>query len=535
MAEPRPVTERARVETTYGVPLPPSYSDDDAYRAAVERLGVPGEPPFTRGVQPTMYRGRLWTMRQYAGFGTAEETNARFRYLLEHGQTGLSVAFDLPTQMGYDADDPQVAGEVGKVGVSISSLDDLEQLFAGIPLDKATTSMTINATAAILLAMYVAVAKKQGVPLERIGGTTQNDILKEYIARGTYIFPPRPSLRLVTDLIAYCAAELPRWNPISISGYHIREAGSDSVQELAFTFADAIEYVEGAVKAGLSVDAFAPQLSFFFAAHSTLLEEVAKFRAARRIWADVMRDRFGATRADALALRFHTQTMGSTLTAQQPLNNIVRTAIEALAAVLGGTQSLHTNAYDEALALPSEESARTALRTQQIIAEETGAADTIDPFGGAYAIEALTADIERRVHAELRKIAEMGGALAGIEKGYQMKAIEDSAYAQQKAVESGEKVIVGVNAYRSEGDDAVPPLQRVDDAVVRGRVERLRAARGKRDAAAAQRTRADLLTAARGSANLVPPIVAAVEAGVTLGEICADLRSVFGVYQPPRA
>jgi methylmalonyl-CoA mutase, N-terminal domain len=535
MAHPRPVPRRAPHETTYGAALPPSYSDDGVYREAVERLGLPGEPPYTRGVQPTMYRGRLWTMRQYAGFGTAEETNARFRYLLEHGQTGLSVAFDLPTQMGHDADDPQVAGEVGKVGVSISSLDDLEQLFAGIPLDKVTTSMTINATAAILLAMYAAVAKKQGVPLARIGGTTQNDILKEYIARGTYIFPPRPSLRLVTDLIAYCATELPRWNPISISGYHIREAGSDSVQELAFTFADAIEYVAGAVKAGLSVDAFAPQLSFFFAAHSTLLEEVAKFRAARRIWADVMRDRFGAKSADALALRFHTQTMGSTLTAQQPLNNIVRTAIEALAAVLGGTQSLHTNAYDEALALPSEESARLALRTQQIIAEETGAADTIDPLGGAYAIESLTADIERRVHAELEKIANLGGALRGIEIGYQMRAIEDSAYAQQKAVETGEKVIVGVNAYRSDGDDAVPPLQRVDDALVKGRAERLRLLRAERDRVAVERSRADLLTAARGTANLVPPIVAAVEAGVTLGEICADLRTVFGVYHPPRA
>jgi methylmalonyl-CoA mutase N-terminal domain/subunit len=535
MSESRRSPERARFETTYGAPLPPAYSDDDAYRDAALRLGLPGEPPFTRGVQPTMYRGRLWTMRQYAGFGTAEETNARFRYLLEHGQTGLSVAFDLPTQMGYDADDPQVAGEVGNVGVSISSLEDLDQLFAGIPLDKVTTSMTINATAAILLAMYAAVAKKQGVPLARIGGTTQNDILKEYIARGTYIFPPRPSLRLVTDLIAYCAAELPRWNPISISGYHIREAGSDSVQELAFTFADAIEYVAGAVAAGLSVDAFAPQLSFFFAAHSTLLEEVAKFRAARRIWADIMRDRFGATRADALALRFHTQTMGSTLTAQQPLNNIIRTAIEALAAVLGGTQSLHTNAYDEALALPSEESARLALRTQQIIAEETGAADTIDPLGGSYAIESLTADIERRVHAELEKIAGMGGALAAIEKGYQMREIEESAYAYQKAVESGEKVIVGVNAYRAEGDEVVPPLQRVDDAVVRGRVARLKAFREKRDRAAAERARRNLLTAARGSANLVPPIVAAVEAGVTLGEICADLRTVFGVYHPPRA
>ena len=534
MAEPRRA-ERAHHDTTYGAPLPPAFSDDDAYRSAVERLGLPAEPPYTRGVQPTMYRGRLWTMRQYAGFGTAQETNQRFKLLLDAGQTGLSVAFDLPTQMGIDSDDPRAHGEVGRVGVSISSLADLEQLFAGIPLDKVTTSMTINATAAVLLAMYAAVAKRQGVPLAHIGGTTQNDILKEYIARGTYIFPPRPSLRLVTDLIAYCAAELPRWNPISISGYHIREAGSDSVQELAFTFSDAIAYVEGAVAAGLDVDAFAPQLSFFFAAHSTLLEEVAKFRAARRIWADVLRDRFGATRADALALRFHTQTMGSTLTAQQPLNNIVRTAIEALAAVLGGTQSLHTNAYDEALALPSEESARLALRTQQIIAEETGAADTIDPLGGAYAIEALTADIERRVHTELDKIAAMGGALAAIEKGYQMRAIEDSAYAQQKAVESGEKVIVGVNAYRSEGDDVVPPLQRADDTVVRGRVERLRAHRAKRDRAGAERARADLLTAARGSANLVPPIVAAVEAGVTLGEICTDLRGVFGTYHPPRA
>ncbi len=496
---------------------------------------MPGESPYTRGIQPTMYRGRLWTMRQYAGFGTAEETNARFRYLLEHGQTGLSVAFDLPTQMGYDADDAQVAGEVGKVGVSISSLEDIEQLFDAIPLDKVSTSMTINATAAILLAMYVAVAKRRGIPLERIGGTTQNDILKEYIARGTYIFPPRPSMRLATDLIAYCAERLPRWNPISISGYHIREAGADAVQELAFTFADAIAYVDGAVAAGLSVDAFAPQLSFFFAAHSTLLEEVAKFRAARRLWSAIMRDRYGATRPDSLALRFHTQTMGSTLTAQQPLNNIVRTAIEALAAVLGGTQSLHTNAYDEALALPSEESARIALRTQQIIAEETGVADTIDPLGGSYAVETLTADIERRVRAELDKIAAMGGALSGIEKGYQMKEIEDSAYAQQRAVERGEKVIVGVNAFRTEGDEAVPELLRVDDTLVRRRAERLRTTRERRDPQASERARADLLTAARGSANLVPPIVAAVEAGVTLGEICADLRSVFGVYHPPRS
>ncbi|HEV8229171.1 MAG TPA: methylmalonyl-CoA mutase family protein [Candidatus Limnocylindria bacterium] len=534
MAEPSSGAERSR-ETTYGEPLETAYTDDEAYRESVESLGLPGEPPFTRGVQPTMYRGRLWTMRQYAGFGTAEETNARFRYLLEHGQTGLSVAFDLPTQMGYDADDPQVAGEVGKVGVSISSLEDLEALFDGIPLDKVTTSMTINATAAILLAMYAAVAKKQGVPLERVGGTTQNDILKEYIARGTYIFPPRPSMRLATDLIAYCAERLPRWNPISISGYHIREAGANAVQELAFTFADAIAYVDGALAAGLDVDAFAPQLSFFFAAHSTLLEEVAKFRAARRVWTRIMRDRYGAKTADALALRFHTQTMGSTLTAQQPLNNIVRTAIEALAAVLGGTQSLHTNAYDEALALPSEESARLALRTQQIIAEETGVADTIDPLGGAYAVESLTADIEARVFAELETIAALGGAEAGIEKGYQMREIEDSAYAQQKAVESGAKTIVGVNAFRSEGDEVAPSLLRVDEQLAKRRADRLRTARARRDRSAAERTRASLLAVARGSANLVPPIVAAVESGVTLGEICADLRSVFGTYHPPRS
>src|SRR5438477_3431372 len=522
------VPERAKFETTYGAPLPPIY---DAGGAAP---GFPGEPPFTRGVQPTMYRGRFWTMRQYAGFGTAEESNARYRYLLAHGQTGLSVAFDLPTQMGYDADDEQVAGEVGKVGVSISSLADLEQLFAGIPLDKVTTSMTINATAAILLAMYAAVAKRQGVPLARIGGTTQNDILKEYIARGTYIFPPRPSLRLVTDLIAYCAAELPRWNPISISGYHIREAGSDSVQELAFTFADAIAYVEGAVAAGLDVDAFAPQLSFFFAAHSTLLEEVAKFRAARRVWAGIMRDRYGARAPASLALRFHTQTMGSTLTAQQPQNNIVRTAIEALAAVLGGTQSLHTNAYDEALGLPTEESVRIALRTQQIIAEESGVAETIDPLGGAHAIEALTADIERRTLDEIKKIDSQGGALAGIERGYQQRAIEDSAYKQQRAIETKEKIIVGVNAYRAEGDEPEVPITRVDQTVLERQRARLAELRKRRDGPGAKKARADLVTAARGSANLVPLIVVAVEADVTLGEICADLREVFGTYVPPR-
>jgi methylmalonyl-CoA mutase, N-terminal domain len=523
------VPERTKFETTYGAPLPAIFDADHA------APGFPGEPPFTRGVQPTMYRGRLWTMRQYAGFGSAVESNARYRYLLEHGQTGLSVAFDLPTQMGYDADDPQVAAEVGKVGVSISSLDDFALLFEGIPLGEVTTSMTINATAPILLAMYVAVGKRQRVPVERLGGTTQNDILKEYIARGTYIFPPRPSMRLATDLIAYCAEALPRWNPISISGYHIREAGADAVQELAFTFADAIAYVESAVARGLEVDRFAPQLSFFFAAHSTLLEEVAKFRAARRVWAGIMRDRFGAKAPASLALRFHTQTMGSTLTAQQPQNNIVRTAIEALAAVLGGTQSLHTNAYDEAIGLPTEESVRIALRTQQIIAEESGAAETVDPLGGAHAIESLTDDIERRVLAAIEEIDRAGGALAAIEQGKQSRAIEESAYRQQRAVESREQVIVGVNAYRAEEEEPALPILHVDAAVLERQRTRLAELRTRRDGSRVTRARRDLAAAARGSVNLVPPILTAVEGGVTLGEICADLREVFGSYVPPRS
>jgi methylmalonyl-CoA mutase N-terminal domain/subunit len=522
------VPERAKFDTTYGAPLPPIFDPDGT------DPGLPGEPPYTRGIQPTMYRGRLWTMRQYAGFGTAEESNARYRYLLKQGQTGVSVAFDLPTQMGYDADDPRVAGEVGRVGVSISSLDDFARLFEDIPMGDVTTSMTINATAAILLAMYVAIAKRQGVADDRVAGTTQNDILKEYIARGTYIFPPRPSMRLATDLIAYCSERHPRWNAISISGYHIREAGADAVQELAFTFADAIAYVDAAVERGLDVDRFAPQLSFFFAAHSTLLEEVAKFRAARRVWAHIMRERYGAKAPASLALRFHTQTMGSTLTAQQPQNNIVRTAIEALAAVLGGTQSLHTNAYDEALGLPTEESVRVALRTQQIIAEESGVAETIDPLGGAHAIEALTADIERRTLAEIQKIDGQGGALAGIEQGYQQRAIEDSAYKQQRAIESKEKVIVGVNAYRAEGDEPEVPITRVDQAVLERQRARLKELRARRDGARAKKARADLVTAARGTANLVPLIVAAVEADVTLGEICTDLREMFGTYVPPR-
>ena len=526
------MSERGEFKTTYGAPMPSYGTADAEHDAAVERLGYPGEPPFTRGVQPTMYRSRLWTMRQYAGFGSAEESNTRYRYLLAQGQTGLSVAFDLPTQMGFDADDPRAEGEVGKVGVSISSIDDFALLLKDIPLDRVTTSMTINATAAILLAMYVAVAQRQGVPLERIGGTTQNDILKEYIARGTYIYPPRPSMRLVTDVFAYCAEHLPRWNTISISGYHIREAGADAVQELAFTFANAIAYVQAAVDRGLAVDEFAGQLSFFFAANATLIEEVAKFRAARRIWERIMRDRFGTADPASLALRFHTQTMGSTLTAQQPRNNIVRTTIEALAAVLGGTQSLHTNAYDEALALPSEESARIALRTQQLIAEESGAADTIDPLGGAYLIEKLTADIEERTFAELARIDELGGALAGIERGYQQRAIEDSAYRYQREVETKARIIVGVNAFQTQGDEAKITTLKVDESVAARQRDRLAALRQRRDAARVDRLRADLRAAAEGTANLMPPIVAAVAGAVTLGEICTDLRASFGSYVP---
>ena len=524
--------ERRDHKTTYGAAMPPYATPGPKHDAAVLRLGYPGEAPFTRGVQPTMYRSRLWTMRQYAGFGTAEESNARYRYLLSQGQTGLSVAFDLPTQMGFDADDPRAQGEVGKVGVSISSLDDFALLLKDIPLEAVTTSMTINATAAILLAMYVAVAKRQRVPLERIGGTTQNDILKEYIARGTYIYPPRPSMRLVTDVFAYCAEVLPRWNTISISGYHIREAGADAVQELAFTFANAIAYVDAAIERGLPVDRFAGQLSFFFAANSTLLEEVAKFRAARRIWERIMRERFGTTTPASLALRFHTQTMGSTLTAQQPRNNIVRTTIEALAAVLGGTQSLHTNAYDEALALPSEESARIALRTQQVIAEESGVAETIDPLAGSYVVEQLTADIEARVHEELSRIEALGGALSGIERGYQQRAIEDSAYRYQREVETKERLIVGVNAFQTKGDDVKVSTVQVDESVAARQTERLAALRARRDAGTTERLRDELRAAAAGTANLLPPIIAAVEADVTLGEICADLRAAFGTYVP---
>ncbi|MBM4435196.1 MAG: methylmalonyl-CoA mutase [Chloroflexi bacterium] len=517
--------ERAAFTTTYGAPLPPIAPPEG------DRHDLPGEPPYTRGIHPTGHRGRLWTMRQYAGMADAEATNERYRYLLASGQTGLSVAFDLPTQMGYDADDPRVSGEVGRVGVSISSLADMERLLEGIPLGEVTTSMTINATAPILLAMYVALARKQGVPLEKVGGTTQNDILKEYIARGTWIYPPGPSMRLAGDLIAWCAARLPKWNPISISGYHIREAGADAVQELAFTFANAIAYVDAVVARGLRVDAFARRLSFFFAAHSTLVEEVAKFRAARRVWHRIATERYGATEPASAQLRFHTQTMGSTLTAQQPLNNIVRTAIEGLAAVLGGTQSLHTNAFDEALGLPTEESARIALRTQQIIAEESGAAETVDPLAGSYLVERLTDEIERRTLEEIARIDGLGGALAGIERAYQQEAIEASAYEHQRKVEAKERIVVGVNAYRS-GEEVVPPIQKVDERLVQRARDRLREMRARRDAAAAGRAREALRRGAAGSEDLFPLVLAAVEAEVTLGEISDDLRGVFGTHRP---
>jgi methylmalonyl-CoA mutase, N-terminal domain len=492
-----------------------------------DRLGYPGEYPFTRGVQPTMYRGRLWTMRQYAGYASAAESNRRYRYLLAQGQTGLSVAFDLPTQLGYDADHPLAEGEVGKVGVSICSLEDMAALMAGIPLGEVSTSMTINATAPILLALYVAVGKRQGVPLAKLSGTVQNDILKEYAARGTYIYPPGPSLRLVTDVIAYCASELPSWNPISISGYHMREAGATAAQELAFTLANAVEYVESARAAGLAVDSFAPRLAFFFDSHNHLFEEIAKFRAARRLWAWLMRERFTARDPRSWTLRFHTQTAGVTLTAQQIDNNVVRTTVQALAAVLGGTQSLHVNARDEALALPTEAAAETALRTQQIIAYESGVADTIEPLAGSYYVEWLTDDLERQARDYLERIDALGGARRAIEGGWVQRELHESAYRFQREVDAGERVIVGVNQFVS---DAAPvaDLLRVDPAVRDQQVQRLRALRARREASAVVAALAALERAAAGSANTMSPIVEAVEAGATLGEIADTLRRVFG-------
>jgi len=522
-----------RFETLSGIPLDRVYTPADVEVDYLNDLGFPGQYPFTRGVQPTMYRGRLWTMRQYAGYATAEESNARYKYLLEQGQTGLSVAFDLPTQIGYDADDPLAEGEVGKVGVSISSLDDMRILFDGIPLDKVSTSMTINAPAAVLLAMYIAVAKEQGVDPRQLRGTVQNDILKEYIARGTYIFPPRPSMRLVTDLFRYCATEVPKWNTISISGYHIREAGSTAVQEVAFTLANGIAYVQAAIDVGLDVDTFAPRLSFFFNAHNDFLEEIAKFRAARRLWARIMRERFGARNPRSWRLRFHTQTAGCTLTAQQPEINVVRVTLQALAAVLGGTQSLHTNSRDEALWLPTEESVRIALRTQQIIAHESGVANTVDPLAGSYVIEHLTSEIERRAQEYIERIDEMGGALAAIEQGYVQQEIADAAYRYQQAVERGERIVVGVNAYQIE--EAAADLKRlvVDPAVEERQRKRLAELRARRDGERASALLARIEAAARAPDEpLMPLFIAAVEADCTLGEICSVLRRVWGEYRP---
>src|SRR5262245_10572974 len=496
-------------------------------------LGFPGEFPYTRGIQPTMYRGRLWTMRQYAGFGTAAESNARYQYLLGQGVNGLSVAFDLPTQMGYDSDHPLAQGEVGRVGVAIDSIEDMAVLFDGIPLDRVSTSMTINATAIILLSQYVAVARRQGVALSKISGTTQNDILKEYVARGTYIYPPRPSLRIVTDIFAFCERELPAWNTISISGYHIREAGSTAVQEVAFTFAHAIAYVQAAIEAGLDVNQFGQRLSFFFNAHNDFLEEIAKFRAARRLWARLMRDRFGATNPRAQQLRFHTQTAGSTLTAQQPDNNIVRVAIQALAAVLGGTQSLHCNGRDEALALPTEESARIALRTQQMIAAETDVANTVDPLAGSYGIAALTYVIEKRARALLERIDSAGGTLAAIEEGIIQRAIQEAAYRAQQQIDARKSLVVGVNAFNEEAaatENRIDVLS-IDPEIERRQIERVRAVRASRDAAAWRDALDAVVAAARGTDNLVPPIVRAVEARATVGEIADAMRSVFGEHR----
>ncbi|QKG84247.1 methylmalonyl-CoA mutase family protein [Kroppenstedtia pulmonis] len=496
-----------------------------------DKIGLPGEYPYTRGIRPTMYRSRHWTMRQYAGFGSAEETNKRFRYLLDQGQTGLSVAFDLPTQIGYDSDDSLAAGEVGKVGVAIDSLEDMEQLLQGIPLNRVSTSMTINAPASVLLAMYIAVGEKQGVKPEELTGTIQNDILKEYIARGTYIFPPKPSMRLITDIFAYCADRVPKWNTISISGYHIREAGSTAVQEVAFTLADGIAYVKAALDAGLDVDRFAPRLSFFFNAHNHLFEEIAKFRAARRIWARIMKERFGARNPRSLQLRFHTQTGGSTLTAQQPDNNVVRVTLQALAAVLGGTQSLHTNARDEALALPTEESARVALRTQQILAYESGVTHTVDPLGGSFYVEALTDEVEKQALAYMERIDKLGGAVEAVEQGFMQREIHQTALETQRKIESGEDVVVGVNRFRLDQEQQ-PELYRMNPELARQQVDRLKALRQKRDAEKVKRALAVLKQEAQGDRNLMPFILDAVKSYATVGEVCNTLREVFGEYRP---
>ncbi len=525
--------ERSRVfETTGKMPLEPIYTQDDLNGFDPnETLGFPGEYPFTRGIQPTMYRGRLWTMRQYAGFGTAEESNQRYRYLLAQGQTGLSVAFDLPTQMGYDSDDPMAAGEVGKVGVAIDSIDDMETLFNEIPLEKVTTSMTINATASILLALYAAVGKKQGADLKKLGGTVQNDILKEYITRGTYIFPPKPSMRLITDVFSFCKEDIPEWNTISISGYHMREAGSTAAQEIGFTLADGIQYVEAALAAGLDIDDFAGRLSFFFACHNNFLEEIAKFRAARRMWAKIMKERFNAKSPRSQMLRFHTQTGGATLTAQQPENNIVRTTVQALAAVLGGTQSLHTNSMDEALGLPTEKAVGIALRTQQVLGYENGVGDVIDPLGGSYFIEDLTNRLEAEATEYIQTIDKMGGALAAVEKGFQQREIQDAAYRFQLQIEEKSRIIVGVNEFTVTEEDA-PSILRVDPSIGQRQAEKLRALRASRNVAAVEALTTRLHNAAQGTDNLLPIIIECVENRMTLGEISHTLRRVWGEYRP---
>ena len=521
---------RESFETDSGIPIDSLYVPEDVAlpgHGYTDNIGFPGEFPYTRGVQPNVYRGRVWTMRQYSGYATAEDTNRRFRYLLEQGQTGLSVAFDLPTQIGYDSDHPLSKGEVGKVGVPICSLEDMETLFDGIPLGQVSTSMTINATASLLLCFYIAAARKQGVAQEEVSGTLQNDILKEYIARGTYAYPPRPSMRLVVDVFKYCAESVPRWNTISISGYHMREAGATAVQELAFTFANAIAYVQAALDAGLKVDSFAPRLSFFFVAQNNLFEEVAKFRAARRIWARIMRDRFGAKDPRSMMLRFHTQTAGVTLTAQQPDNNVIRCTVQALAAILGGSQSLHVNSRDEALALPSEESAQLSLRTQQVLAFESGAADVVDPLGGSWYIESLTNDLESQALDYIRRIDEMGGAVSAIEDGFQMREIGDAAYRHRQEVESGDRVIVGVNRYTTE-EPPVEGLMRVDEEAARQQVARLERLRRERDGGAALAALSRLADVARGDDNTVPAVLECVEAYCTLGEMSGILREAFG-------
>jgi methylmalonyl-CoA mutase N-terminal domain/subunit len=527
------MAENDQRTTESGIPIEPVYRARDLEGFDPDRsLGEPGQDPFTRGIYSTMYRGRPWTMRQYAGFGSAAETNARFRYLLDHGQTGLSVAFDLPTQMGYDSDHPMAAAEVGKLGVAIDSLADMRRLFEGIPLDKVSTSMTINAPASILLLLYQLVGEEQGVDPGQLTGTVQNDVLKEYIARGTYIYPPRSSLRITTDLFAYCASELPRFNTISISGYHMAEAGATAVQEVAFTLSNAIAYVQAALDAGLDVDRFAPRLSFFFVARTTLFEEVAKFRAARRVWADLMANRFGAADPRSRMLRFHTQTAGVQLTAQQPLNNVVRVAYQALAATLGGTQSLHTNAYDEALALPSESAARLALRTQQVLANETGMTDTTDPLAGSYFIERLTDEVDARARELVARVDDLGGAVAAIERGFQKEEIERSAYAQLQAVEAGDKVVVGVNRY-TEGEEEPVTLLQLDPANAEAQAKSLAEVRAQRDATAVRAALGDLRDAAEGTDNLLVPMREALRGMATVGEVCDTLREVFGVYRPP--